>query len=676
MNRITERTFGLEIEYANVEKAKVVMPSGFVWDEEEVVHNSDGTRGTSTYKYGGEINTPPMCLRHKDLDNLKYLIDSCVENGAYGIRDLALQVHIWVGDLSVEKIKDIFYLTYYTSGILKELCHEPPYSDEQRYRPSPTLQFYNRIKACENTKEGLQRVLENSSNKGFVRHFVNISSYLVRGMVEFRLFNSTTDYQEMINCIIFSYRFIDYAINHTEEDFKKITSKDIFIKELKVRYGFPKLPHPPIFLSNVEREDRGEYTHRALDVTSPIASEIDKVIEGKIVSVNPRLFTFETKMAAKKKVVIFNNDELNHVLYLVANGKLIIHYRERAQFLEKVVKDDAITQVSCLLTFHKLRKFFKKGEYFEKTLQSYVDAIEDTINKARPIAQNLIDFLSTVEYHIGTLNDSIEYGGDIFFQFDDFGKHRTTVMKLKKMSDYDGAFERKRTEYKDIPYNMPKGTTLTMVSTNQYLEMPKVAKVGGTVLYSTKETKENAISNKKEEIETASFVAPPDDLEIDDVKKVKICRVKPTILHIAQDLYIKKVEKTSGSRFAFLVFYDKYLLGGFGFDLPRHRGLDEYDLWLLSDFCTNNNIFRLSKFILYLIKTDYVKRSLSRSRRKDQSTVFTKVYTHLPVSMKYRGVFNKLGRDGNSLLYETVLGTMGTVKDAFDKYQSLKKNKK
>jgi len=157
---------------------------------------------------------------------------------------------------------------------------------------------------------------------------------------------------------------------------------------------------------------------------------------------------------------------------------------------------------------------------------------------------------------------------------------------------------------------------------------------------------------------------------------VKICRVKPTILHIAQDLYIKKVEKTSGSRFAFLVFYDKYLLGGFGFDLPRHRGLDEYDLWLLSDFCTNNNIFRLSKFILYLIKTDYVKRSLSRSRRKDQSTVFTKVYTHLPVSMKYRGVFNKLGRDGNSLLYETVLGTMGTVKDAFDKYQSLKKNKK
>lgn len=670
-----ERTFGLELELANVEKAKIIMPEGFFWDKDEVVHNTDGSQGTYSYKYGGELNTVPMYLTHEYLNRLKDFLSQCISFGAYGRRDLALQVHIWVGDLPIEKIKDIFYLTYYTSGILKDLCHEPPYSDEQRYRPSPTLQYYNRIRECEDTKAGLQRVLENSSNKGFVRHFVNISSYLVRETIEFRLFNSTTDYQEIVNSILFSYRFIDYAIKHTEEDFKKITSKEIFMRELKVKDNLPPLPHTLIFFNNSVRQDRGELTHRALDITSPIAREISKITDKSFISVNPRLYTFELKLASEKTISIYNNDELNHVIYQIATRGLTIHYKDRAVFLESVATADPATQIACLLTFHKIRKFMRDGEYFEKTLQSYIDALEDTINHARPVAEKMINFLNSADYHIGTLNDAIAQGGDIFFQFDDFGKYRTTISKLKKYSDYSGEFTRKKTEYKDIPYNLPQGTTLTLASTCQYLEIPKVAKSGDTILYSTKKTDENAIATKKEYIESATFITPPDDLDICDIKKLKIVRVKPTILHIAQDIYIKKVEKITGSRFSFLVFYDKYLLGGFGFDLPRHRGYDEYDLWLLSDFCTNNNIFRLSKFILYLIKTDYVKRSLSRARRKDQSTVFTKVYTHLPVSMKYRGVFDKVGREDNSLLYETTLGTMGSIQDAFNKYQSLKKKK-
>lgn len=674
--KITERTFGLELEYANVEKAKVFMPEGFFWDEDEIVHNTDGTQGTFSAKYGGELNTIPMLLKHEYLDRIKDFVNQSIKAGAYGRRDLALQVHIWVGDLPVEKIKDIFYLTYYTSAILKDICHEPPYCDEQRYRPSPTLQFYNRIKECDNTKEGLQHVLENSSNKGFVRHFVNISSFLVRETIEFRLFNSTTDYWEIINSIIFAYRYIDYAINHKEEDFKKITTKEIFMRELKVRDNLPPLPHPLIYFNNSVRQDRGELTHRTLSLNKNYAMEIAKVLGKTYVSVNPQLYDLELKLSKMKDVIIYNNDELNHIVYLMATQNFQIHYQGMAAFLERYNGEDPTTQVACLSTLYKLKKFLRSGEYYEKTLQSYIDALGNTIEAAKPVAQKIVDLLQRSEYHLGTLNDAIEHGGDIFFQFDDFRKHRTTVRKLHEMSDYQGTFERKRTEYKDIPYNLPQGTTLTLASTCQYLEMKKVAKSSEIVLYTTKESNENAISSKREEVQSASFVTPPDDLDICDISKLKIVRCTPTILHIAQDLYIKKVEKTSGSRFSFLVFYDKYLLGGFGFDLPRHRGYDEYDLWLLSDFCTNNNIYRLSKFILFLIKTDYVKRSLSRSRRKDQSTVFTKVYTHLPVSMKYRGVFNKVGREENNLIYDVILGTGGTIQDAFDKYQQLKEKKK
>ena len=44
--KITERTFGIELELANVEKRKIFFPSDYQWDEEEVIHNTDGTRGT------------------------------------------------------------------------------------------------------------------------------------------------------------------------------------------------------------------------------------------------------------------------------------------------------------------------------------------------------------------------------------------------------------------------------------------------------------------------------------------------------------------------------------------------------------------------------------------------------------------------------------------------------
>lgn len=86
---ILDRTFGLEIEYANVDKSKVILPAGFQWDEVETVHNTDATIGTYNSRYGGELNTRPMKLCHEDLMDLKKLIDSCRNSGAIGRRDSA-----------------------------------------------------------------------------------------------------------------------------------------------------------------------------------------------------------------------------------------------------------------------------------------------------------------------------------------------------------------------------------------------------------------------------------------------------------------------------------------------------------------------------------------------------------------------------------------------------------
>ena len=99
---ITERTFGLEIEYADVDKSKVFFPQGYEWDEEEFIFNTDGTKGTPSHRFGGEINTPPMHLCWKDYNTLKSVIESFRDNGAMARYGIGIDVHIYVGDLTLK----------------------------------------------------------------------------------------------------------------------------------------------------------------------------------------------------------------------------------------------------------------------------------------------------------------------------------------------------------------------------------------------------------------------------------------------------------------------------------------------------------------------------------------------------------------------------------------------
>lgn len=669
--KILERTFGLEMEYADVDKHNSVLPNGFEWDKVETIHNTDGTVGTWSGRYGGEINTVPMYFNHDSKKLLKELLTTLCANGAVSRRDLALQVHIYIGDLDVESVKNIFFLCYYTSEILKEVCYEPPYSDEQRYRPSPTLQYYQRIKEVKDF-QGLRQVLENSSNKGWVRHFVNISSYFVRGTVEFRLFNSTTDYCKLLNCILFAYRFVNYALTHQEEDFRNIKNRNDFEREIKAPTDLPALPPALLYFSSIKDQDRGNLYHKALDTSKPLLSVLSDNIGEEISCVNPLLYSVEVRLSKNKRVSIYNNDEFHHIIYQIVKCGLRIEYTSKATFLQGFNSDNPINQVACLLIMHKLKKFFRDDEYSIANLEAYKSEMDVTFPKALEVSKNICALLETSTYKLGTLNNALNDGGEVFFQFDDYRKHRTTVGVLKKNSNYTGSFQKQRTQYNGIPASIGQASSLCMVSTNPYLPLLKIAQVGDKYFYKT-DKRDTKISLKTEKNEILSFPEPPNDLQISDLSLLKICPVKSSILKQTQDAYIKKVEKTSRCRFAYLVFYDKYLIGGFGFDYPK---MQEYDIWLLSDFCTNNAIPRLSKLILLIIKSKVVQQSVSRKIHMATFTCYTKVYTHAPVSMKYRGVFDKVSKEDNHLLYAAKLGSSGSMEDVFKKYQSYLTNKK
>ena len=90
MMKTTDRTFGLELEYGDIEKDKVILPDGYSWNMvERAIVNSTGKKATPAGKIGGEINTRPLSLCRKDLRELRTFIKHCYECGGVDIWNIS-----------------------------------------------------------------------------------------------------------------------------------------------------------------------------------------------------------------------------------------------------------------------------------------------------------------------------------------------------------------------------------------------------------------------------------------------------------------------------------------------------------------------------------------------------------------------------------------------------------
>lgn len=101
---ILDRTFGIEFEFADVEKDKVVLPDGFSWNKEETFRNTDCSPVSGTSKFGGEINTPPLRLCSNDINALKFMFGEVIANGAKCTYVTSIHVHIGIADLELEDL--------------------------------------------------------------------------------------------------------------------------------------------------------------------------------------------------------------------------------------------------------------------------------------------------------------------------------------------------------------------------------------------------------------------------------------------------------------------------------------------------------------------------------------------------------------------------------------------
>lgn len=673
----------------NLERSKVSLPEGYSWSKDEQIYNTDGSTNKS---FGGEVNTPPLhicCL--KDLHDLRSVYESMVVAGGKIKWSIDTHVHIYAGDLPVDQIKKVFLFFYVCYPYFKKYAHISDW-DELVFnaQPVPTEKYFEGVKNAQ-TFDELQNLFTNQSKKGFIRHAVNISAYFKTKTIEFRTFHATDDFYRAMNCVYSAYRIFYYAISHELEDYQSITSYQQFCEVTGLKYDVPNELCPLLYQGN-------PYSAIETFMTAPLSynSEMVSALHDAVITnghkeiciVNGFMYYYELFFLDKVEVSIYCQDAYCYLLYMLANGKTSLTYKDKLAWLEDYNNPTPSRQLALALYAVKLQKYFmSESARNSAVFEALKIKARESIEKTEEANERLMRLLTTCDFHVGTLEEAIKNKKVIFFNFGRMEKKQKRAFKLiSENSDLKLDFSVESNDYYNLVESIPSDSYFYYFSNSPYLRnLHKIAmwnnssgerRSAGRFLYCNKPTAQNNASTSYSSYRIeCNEIVPPDDLEITDASKLIIERVNPPLLHCLQKKYIKKVDQCSVCLFAFVVKYDKYTLGGFGFTLPQHKG---YDLFQLTDFCTNNAIPRLSKLILYCIQSVGVQRYLSRRMRKLCEKVISCAYTHKPVSMKYRGVYKKVKEHCTSsyLAYEGILGIYPTNKEIIEKYQKSLKNGK
>ena len=682
---IKQRTFGIEIEMCDFDRSKVTLPDGFEWNKDEQIYNTNGIYNS---KFGGEINTPPLTFCDESFSKIKDLYDSINNAGGKLKWSIDTHVHLFAGDLTLEQLKQLVIFQYSTYPYFKKYTNLGEWDEIALHgKPLITEEKFNEIKNAESLNK-LKNILANQSQKGFVRYAINVASYFVRNTIEFRCYNATQNFELVKSCVIATYKMFYYALNHTEEDFLSINSYHEFIDRIGLPLNTPPLMIPLIYQGN-PYSAKEAFKTKPIYYNSKLGSSLLESLNTNNVSeiavVNSFMFQYELNLWRKIRVKCYNQDGYSHLLYRLSNGDTRIHYSNNLEWLEKHNSDNPIRQIAIALYIFRIMKFIGENNEFKKIMMNaYKNKAEESISKTEGSAKRLVEMFKSIEYVNGNLHDAINENKAVFFSFGKYDKSRRALRAILENSDYENTVVEKNNDYYDLVEKLPNDSHFYMFSNSPYLtNMHKIAlfrnaseyREGcGRFLYcnQNQSLKKADMVYAKESI-SVDVCIPPNDLDITDYTKLDIYEILSSELLFMQKKFIKKVDNVSQCTFAYAIMYDKYCLGAVGFNFFKGT---EYDLWQVSDFCTNNDLPRLSKLILICILSQKMQRMISRRLGLKIATVLSYAYTDAPVSMKYRGLYtkNKERSTSHKLAYVGNLGKYSSMEECINLYQKYKQN--
>jgi hypothetical protein len=161
--------------------------------------------------------------------------------------------------------------------------------------------------------------------------------------------------------------------------------------------------------------------------------------------------------------------------------------------------------------------------------------------------------------------------------------------------------------------------------------------------------------------------------DITDETEITVREIPKNVVSHYKHLFMSsKVNYSLGGDYALGFFADGKL---FGFAVFA-KGLRTADVWetlfLHSDFVVPSKVDRLSKLLLYLLRSKDVAKLIRRHYVYAFTGLQTSVYTDKPVSMKYRGIFKKEETAEAGKLSYTAEFTEHTIEKCYKRWKNRK----
>lgn len=169
---------------------------------------------------------------------------------------------------------------------------------------------------------------------------------------------------------------------------------------------------------------------------------------------------------------------------------------------------------------------------------------------------------------------------------------------------------------------------------------------------------------------TPRILQPDKTLPENPVIAVAPCKVA-LVNHFKHLFMSARVDYSTGGDFALAFLMDGEVFGFASFASGLGTSRQGELLFLHSDFVVPSCIDRLSKLLLYILRSKDVYRLVMRFYIHSYKGLQTSVYTPKPVSMKYRGIFRKLEPEKpepGKLTY-TAEFTGFSIQECFERWQ-------
>lgn len=666
---ISKRTFGLELEFADGDKEKIPLPQGYKWTDNKLtmMNNSDGSSVTHHGQYGGEINTRPYHYCEEDLQELKEFIQTMRDAGSYLMWNEGFDAHLYIRDMDLSVLKRMFALSYYTAYPIKRIFDIAEWWETKYLVPSPPWDVVEKVLAAEDL-EHLLKIFSNGSDRGHIRYWLNLCSIARIGTCEFRIFNSSWDFEKVHETIKFMYSFVEYAYLHEDmEEYKQLTTVEKCLEAFHIDHSKVPQRHKPLLWA-AEHSDNvtivGQMFKKSNRMLSFIKKEVARFDMAHVV--NSYYMDIE-QVLMNREIKVYTKEYFIWMMYRAIKGEIKeLQFDEEYQFLN-IKSDDPAEIIATIHLFNAIKKHKNAQDIYHKSLyDDFVARLDYYHKKYTERYKKLVENLKSKQievFYCADIADAIAncQEKDILIYQNEFhsGMKATSNALQRHLLDDFGWKERTKTKYSEID---EETVNYMAISQHGFMGRREVFKDQRTYVYSNVACSGDNSFNKRL-IVPLRYKRLPDDYVLTENSKLRFMRASMAEIDYLRMIYLKKGIILGSAPFCYLWFIDEYVFGACMFDFLKVNKYGYDSVAMKSDFVIDHPIPKLSRLLILGVLSTEFKEELNIRYKHECGIISTSVFTDKPVSMKYRGVFKLAERGIGKLYYIQQAGVRGYLDD-------------